>query len=143
MKVILLKDVVGTGVRGDVKNVTDGYAANFLFPHKLASMATHQVIAKINMERLKDEEKRKIQKDLLEKNIDSLNGKKIRMKSKAGETGHLFAGIHKEEIVEALKSDLQIDIPAEMIGMEHPIKETGVHIIKAGKIEFEVEVEAT
>lgn len=131
MQVILLKDVAGTGVKGALKNVSDGYAINFLFPRKLAVLATPQNVEKIKLEKINTEKETQIQNDLLEKNFRDLDGKAITIKVKAGETGHLFAGIHKNKIVELVKSELGIDIPEEFITLDQPIKSVGVHPINA------------
>ncbi len=141
MKVILQKDIPGTGRKYEVKNVSEGYAINFLFPNKLAVNATEKEIERLKMERLKDEEKSKIQAELLEKNLTDLKDKSITIKAKATEKGNLFKGIHKEEISKIIKTDLKLDIPADMIDLEHPIKEVGSHAIKAHNTEFQIIVE--
>ena len=136
MKIIFLQDVAGTGRKGDVKNVSDGYFSNFLLPRKLASLATPAAIKKFELEREKINTERKIQDDLLDKSLADLNGKTFTVKAKAGETGHLFAGIHVEEVAKL------VQLPASIIELPHPIKEIGSHRIKAGKAEFEIIVEA-
>src|SRR3990167_7311995 len=103
MKVILLKDIGGVGQRYEVKNVAEGYASNFLLPRKLAVMATEKEIERLNIERLKDEGRRKMREETLEKNIEKLAETKITIKAKASEAGHLFAGIHKKDILKAFK----------------------------------------
>ena len=130
MKVIFKQDVPGTGRRYEVKNVADGYATNFLFPKGLAEIATANALKKIESEKTKIEAERKIQDALVEETLAGLDGKTFEMEVKANEEGHLFAGIHKKEIADLVK------IPAEMIDLEHPVKTTGDHKIKAGKIEF-------
>jgi large subunit ribosomal protein L9 len=129
MKVVLLKDVSGVGEKDDVKNVSDGYAFNFLIPRKLATAGTPAAIARaerIKSERAKEKE---IQENLLFKNLSSMEGVKIEMSGKASENGHLFAGIHREAIVEALKKQAGIDILPEFLQLDKPIKEVGEHNI--------------
>lgn len=142
MKVILLQDVPKLGNKYDVKNVSDGYARNFLFPRKLGEIATEKKIKEIETKKKQGEQIREIDKDILEKNIGELDGVKISIEEKANEKGHLFAGIHKEEISKILKEQKHIDIPIELIDLEHPIKETGEHKIPVKGKEFILEIKA-
>ena len=146
MEVILLKDIAGVGRRYEIKNVAEGYASNFLLPKKMAVIATANEIKKIESEKLKTEQERQIQDELLNKNVSSLSGVKIIIKAKADEKGHLFAGIHKEEIIHSIKSDLKIEIPEVLVDLPHPLKEIGSHKIKIGtknnQIDLEILVEA-
>ncbi len=142
MKVILTQNVSGLGKKYDVKNVSDGYARNFLIARGLAELATEKRVKAAETKKKQVEQLREIDKDILEKNLAELEGVKVSTEEKANEKGHLFAGIHKEEISEILKKQKHIDIPAELIEIEHPIKETGEHKIKAGGKEFILEVMA-
>lgn len=125
MKVILLKDVPGTGKHLDIKDVASGYAQNFLIPKKLAVVATQSAIDELKNKKQKQEGDLKVQEDLLHKNLEALSGQKLTIKEKANEEGHLFAGVHKEEISKAIKSELKLDIPAEFIEQDKPIKAVG------------------
>ncbi len=131
MKVVLLQDVPGVGRKNEVKNVADGYALNMLFPRKLAEKGTAHAIA--NAEKIKGEieAKAKIQADLLQKNLKSLEATIIEMTGKANEKGHLFSGIHKEAIVDAVKKQKGIDILPEFLELDHPLKTVGEHSISA------------
>lgn len=131
MKIILLNDIPKVGRKYEVKEIASGYARNFLIPRGLAELATDKALAQIETMRHRVEEERKVQEDLLEKNIESLEGVTLVMKEKANDKGHLFAGVHKEEIVAELKKQDHIDMPADYIVLEHPIKELG---------EFDIEV---
>ncbi len=129
MKVVLLKDVQGLGRKNDVKNVSDGYALNQLIPKKLAVLGTPASIA--HAERLKSEQdsERKIQEDLLFKNLASVEGVRVELSGKANEKGHLFASIHRETIVSELKKQKGVDILPEFLQLDKPIKEVGEHKI--------------
>lgn len=129
MKVVLLKDVPGVGVKNDVKNVSDGYALNLLIPKKLAIAGTPQTIAHAERVKSEQEGERKVQEDLLFKNLSSMEGLKIEMSGKANEKGHLFASIHPSAIAAELKKQKGIDVPPEFLQSEKPIKETGEHKI--------------
>ena len=131
MKIIFLENVPRVGKKYEIKEINAGYARNFLIPRGLAEIATKQSIARIEKISKNALAEQKIQKDLLEKNIESLNGVVVVMKEKANEKGHLFAGVRKEEIVAELKKQDHIDLPADCIALEHPIKELG---------EFDIEV---
>ncbi len=132
MRVIFLKDVPRVGKRHDIKEVNDGYALNFLFPKKLAEMATTKAMT--DLERRKKEiiVEREVQEDLLMKNLEEMRGKIITIKGKANEKGNLFSAIHKKEIKEELKREHEIEIGEEFIILEKPIKEIG---------EFEIPIE--
>jgi large subunit ribosomal protein L9 len=103
MKVILLKDVRKVGKKFETKDVADGYALNFLIPRKLAEASTPSSMKKVENLKSRDAAEKKVQEDLLKKNLASFNGVTIEMKENANEKGNLFKGIHKEEIIEALK----------------------------------------
>lgn len=136
MKVILLQDVPSVGKKYEIKNVSDGYARNFLIPRKLAQIATTQAIQLVETKRKQLGQEKEIQKDILEKNIESLGGVRLEITEKANEKGHLFAGVNKEEIAKILKEQKHIDIPAEIIELEQPIKEIGEYKIKVKDKEF-------
>lgn len=134
MKVILLTDVVNVGHKYDVKEVSSGYASNFLIPRKLAEIATARKVKRVTEMKKIHDVQQKVQEDLLSKNIGSLEGTLIEIKVPANEQGHLFKGIHKEEIALKLKEQVHINISPEMIILEHPLKEVG-------EVDIEVKVE--
>ena len=140
MKIILSQDVTGIGRKGEVKNVSDGYARNFLLPNKLGQIATPAAIASAEKLRKQTEQDREVQKDILEKNIKGLNGLKVQLKAKANEKGHLFSIIHPDEISKILKEEHHLDIPSKFIEIEKPIKELGEHTLKAKHQEFVLDV---
>ncbi len=136
MKVILLKDVPGTGRRFEVKDVAAGYASNFLLPKKLAIVATNSSVQKVTLDKAKAESTSKIQQDLALKNLASLDGASITLTEKANDEGHLFAGVHAKEISERIKKELKLDIPENFIKLEKPIKvvgESSIEIESFGK----------
>jgi len=129
MKVVLLKDVAGVGRKDEIKNVADGHALNLLLPKKLAIIATPMAMA--HAERLKSEvdAERKIQENLLGKNLAELASVRIEITSKANEQGHLFSGIHREQIAEELKRQKHLELPHASIVLEEPLKATGEYQI--------------
>ncbi|MEK9182427.1 MAG: 50S ribosomal protein L9 [Patescibacteria group bacterium] len=129
MKIILLKDVKGLGRKYDIKEAKDGYALNLLIPQGLAVHATDKNVREVDIKKRTDLEHRKIQEDLLIMNLKELDGAKIEMTEKANEKGHLFAGIHKEQIIPEIKKQTRIDMLSEFLILEKPIKEVGEHEI--------------
>ena len=127
MKVILLKHVPKTGNKHDIVNVSDGFALNSLFPKGLAERATPQTIKRIEDLKTAEEAQRLVREDLLLKNLSDLNDVKITIEGKANDKGHFFAGINKDEIIKALKEQKHIDMDAEHIILDKPLKEVGEH----------------
>mgnify|MGYP001360387003 CR=1 FL=1 len=140
MKVIFCTDVSGVGRKGEVKSVSSGYASNFLFPRRFAEPATPGKIRIAKLQVAQHEEEREIQKDLLGKNIDALKEAVVEIKVKANKQGHLYEGIHKEDIARALKKQKHIDLNPELIHLEHPIKEVGEHQISVGCASFTLSI---
>lgn len=130
MKVILLKGVQKLGSKHSIVDVADGFAMNSLLPQKLAELATPKAIARAEKMKAQEELERKVREDLLIKNLKSIEGVTIEMSGKANDKGHLFAGIHKEALVPALKDAARIDIEAEYINLDKPIKEVGEHDVE-------------
>lgn len=129
MKVILLKDIKGSGKKFDVKDVSDGYALNYLFPKKLAIEANKANLEKLNArnnaEKYKKEEEIKLCTELTKK----LDGKKIIFYAKAGETGKLFGAITSREIADEISQQLNINIDKKKIILDEPIKSIGTKTI--------------
>lgn len=130
MKVIFLKDVPKVGKKFDAKEVSPGYARNFLFPNKLAEIATTRSIAKIEMQRSLHAEKMKLEEAKLVKELEKINETTMTIREKANEKGHLFAGIKAEELVPRVKEALGLDLSPEHIMLEKPIKELGEHSVE-------------
>lgn len=125
MKVIFLKDVPRVGKRHDVKEVNDGYALNFLFPRKLAQLATEKAVAELSRKQKEIVVERQVQEDLLLKNLAELQQKTITIFAKANPKGSLFSAIHKKEIIDAMKHEHHAEIGEEFIELNKPIKEIG------------------
>lgn len=129
MKVIFNKNVQSVAKRFEVKDVADGYALNFLFPKGMAEMATEKALIRLEKLKAENEAEKKVQMDLLLKNFASLDGVTIEISKKANEKGHLFDSVHKDMIVEELKSQAHVDVLPEFIDLSKPIKEVGGHAI--------------
>lgn len=146
MKVILKKDISGLGRKYDIKNVSDGYASNYLIPNKLAEYASPEALKKAEIAKAATEGEMKVQENLMMKQIEALKGVKIVLEKKANEKGHLFEKIHPEEIVAALKEQARVEISKESIKISEPIKEIGEHTltVEVGKSrgEFTISISA-
>lgn len=146
MKVILLKDVAKIGKRFDIKEVNSGHALNFLIPRGLAVTGTPEALKKVEIDKAKESGKRKIHQDLLLKNLTELEQITLKIVGKANDKGHLFAGLHREEISAEITKQTRLEIDPEFIILDHPIKELGEHMIEvngAGKmIKFKLLVES-
>lgn len=130
MKVILLKDVKGTGKKGEIKEVSDGYARNFLLK-KGAAVEANQA----NMKELDEKSKSKERKALIEYEEAVLLGKQmenvnIQIEVKSGEGGRLFGSITSKEIAEQLKKQKNIDIDKRKILMDEPIRTLGSTLVE-------------
>ncbi len=141
-----MKDVPKVGRKFEVKDVAEGYAANMLFPRGLAMIATPQALKKLQAEKAAHDAERKVQDDLLHKNLDVLKDAKVLLTEKANEQGHLFAGVTKDMILEAISKQAHIVLDSESIVLEKPLKTTGDHKIMvhaAGKkAEITITIEA-
>ena len=125
MKIIFLQDVPRIGRKYDIKEVNDGYALNFLFPKRLATIATTKTIADIEKRKKEITIEKKIQEDLLTKNLEEIKDKVITIKVKADEKGHLFSVIHPKMMVEAMNKEHNAQIDEKLIILEKQIKEVG------------------
>lgn len=130
MKVIFLKDVPKIGKKYENKNVSDGYALNFLIPNKYAVPATPDNEKRIGLERSREEGEKKVQEELLTQSLNQLGDVTITLSGKANDKGHLFAGIHAAEIIPALFKFANISIAAEHLVLDKPIKEVGEHQVQ-------------
>lgn len=144
MKIILLHDVPKIGRKYDMKTVSDGHALNLLIPKGLAEIATPKAVARVEKLKSEDKTREKIQDDLISMNLKAIESVSLEMKEKANEKGHLFASIHKEEIIARVKAEKHIDLLPEFLMLEKPIKEVGKYVIdvkvkdKSAKLKLEV-----
>ncbi len=130
MKIILLKDVSKLGRKYETKTVSDGHAINLLIPQGLAIAATADAVKRIENLKASAEGERKVQEELLVKNIEGLKDATVTIACKANEKGHLFAGLHKEALVVEIEKQTRLQIEPSFIQLEHPLKTTGEHMIE-------------
>lgn len=137
MKVILQQDVRGQGKKGQLVDVSDGYARNFLLPKKLAVIATAE-----NLNTMKQQEKaRKAQQAAEKAEAEALSkkleGLMVKVAAKAGEGGRLFGAVTAKEISEALSAQHGVNIAKTKLVLDEPIKACGGYQIKA-KLGYEI-----
>ena len=115
MKVILLKDIKGTGKKGDVINAADGYARNFLFPRQLAKEATDSNMHILNKKNEIERKKKTSEIEDAQKSANELKDKVIKIIGKAGENGKLFGAITTKDIAKALNKQCNLNIDKKKI----------------------------
>ncbi len=125
MKVVLLADVKGSGKKGELVNVSDGYARNFLFPRKLAKEANAQAMNELKNAEEAKAYKIKTETEAAKKAAELLEGKTVKMTAKAGQGGRLFGSITAKEIAEAIKSQFKLEIDKRKISVDGDIKAFG------------------
>ncbi len=140
MKVILLKTVDKVGRAGEVKEVAEGYARNFLIPKGLAKLATPAEMARREAEARAAAKKAESEKRKLQKLAKDLSGIEIKIKAKVGEGGKLYGSVGAQEVAIALKRS-GFEINAGQIKLDKPIKTVGGHeiVVKLGN-EIEAKV---
>jgi len=138
MKVILQQDVKGQGKKGELVNVSDGYARNFLLPRKLAVHATHENLTVMKQQE-KDKQK-KLERDKAKANEISAKLGDVLVKISArggGDGGKLFGSVTTKEISEELQKQHGVEIDKNKIVQDEPIKSFGSHEVKC-KLGFEI-----
>lgn len=125
MKVVLVKHVKGVGRAHDVVDVSDGHAANFLIPQKLAISATPSAIRNAQTYKAKADADVEIQKQLIVQNLETLAKARVVITMKANDKGHLYDAVGVSEIASAIKEQAQVELPEDTLRLEHPIKEIG------------------
>ena len=137
MKVILQQDVKGQGKKGQLVEVSEGYARNFLLPRKLAIPATTDAINTMNLKEKARRAEEARQKAEAQAGAEKLKECQVKLTAKAGNGGRLFGAVTTKEISEGLKAQFSIDIPKQKLVLDEPIKAFGSYQVKA-KLGFEV-----
>lgn len=139
MKVVFLKDVSSKGRAGEIKEVADGYARNFLFPKKLALPATSDAIKTAQTQAAgKARSRVRLQEELSEV-AKLIDGKELHFKARAGEKGRLHGSITSAQIAEELSNLANVEIDKKKVAIEEPLRQIGDHEVK---ISFSKDIEA-
>ena len=127
MKVILLQDVKGTGKKGELKEVSDGYARNFLLPRNLAKQATAQAMSELKNEQESKAFKIEEEKKRANGEKKQLEGQSVKILAKAGSNGRLFGSVTAKEISAELKKQFSINVDKRKITLDADIKSFGTY----------------
>ena len=140
MKVILLQDVKSLGKKGEIVNVNDGYARNFILPKKLGVEATGKNLNDLKLQ--KNNEKKVAQENLdaAKKLATELAEGKVELAIKVGEGGRAFGSVSSKEIAAAVKEQMNLEVDKKKIQLKEAIKSLGTHIVSV-KLHPEVTAE--
>ncbi|MGH3627468.1 MAG: 50S ribosomal protein L9 [Sciscionella sp.] len=129
MKIILLQDVRTLGKKNEIKEVSDGYARNFLFVNKLAEPATGAALAKLQKMKVKEEHEDQDLVKRLREIATQMNDFGLQFELEADEHGSIFGSINKDAILKALREHNIIRNERVDIELDHPIKKIGEHVV--------------
>ena len=140
MKVILLQDVKALGKKGEVVNVNDGYARNFILPKKLGVEANGKNLNDLKLQKNNEAKVAQEHLDAAKKLAEELKAGKVVLTMKVGEGGRTFGSVSSKEIAEAVKEQMHLDIEKKKIQLKEQIKTLGTHIVSV-KLHPEVTAE--
>ena len=136
MKVILQQDVRGQGKKGEMIEVAEGYARNYLLPRKLAVPATPDAINTMNVKEAARRKEEAANRAAAVEKAEKLRGKTVKISAKGGAGGKLFGAVTGKEVAEALQTQLGVEVSKQQLVLE-PIKTFGTHSVRA-KLGYEV-----
>ncbi len=125
MKVILLQDVRGQGKKGELLNVSDGYANNFLFPRKLAKLADEQVMTELRNREASENYRRQEERKQAMAVAEKLKNVVVTFRTTGGVDGKLYGAITSKDICDRLAADHGITIDKRKVSVSQPIKTVG------------------
>ncbi|ADU52428.1 LSU ribosomal protein L9P [Thermaerobacter marianensis DSM 12885] len=125
MKVVLLQDVKGLGRKGDVKDVADGYARNFLLPRGLAREATREVLNQLQQQEAARQRRAQQELDQARAMARRLEGQSVEVRARAGENGRLFGSVTSQDVAEALHRAFGVKIDRKRVDLPEPLRQLG------------------
>ncbi len=129
MKVIFLKDQTGGGKKGEIKDVSEGFAKNFLIPKGFAAIATTEIQTKIAKEKKEAAAKHQKEINQLESLKSDLEKRTFTVTVKVGDKGQIFSGVHDKDVAESINKKMDLVIDRHQVEINKPIKELGEHKI--------------
>ena len=126
MKVILLEDVKSLGKKGQIVNVSDGYARNMILPKKLGVEATSKNLNDLKLRKANEEKVAQENLDAAKAFAEELSTKEVILTLKVGEGGRTLGSVSSKEISEAAKKQLNLEIDKKKLQLENPIRNLGV-----------------
>ena len=130
MKVMLTQDVKGQGKKGEIINVSDGYARNFLFPRNLAVVADAKAENEVRIKKESEARKIETEKQKARELGERLSGTTLKITSSASPDGKLYGSVTSSNIAEVLKTQENIDIDKRKINMDEHIKSFGTYVVE-------------
>lgn len=129
MKVILLQDVKSLGKKGEIVNVNDGYARNFILPKKMGVEATGKNLNDLKLQKNNEEKVAKEHLEAAKELGEKIAAGKVTLQIKVGEGGRTFGSVSSKEIAAAAKEQMGLDIDKKKIQLKETIKMLGTHIV--------------
>ena len=149
MKVILLEDVKSLGKKGEIVNVSDGYARNFVLPKKLGVEANAKNMNDLKLQKANEDKVAQEQLEAAQELAKVLETKEVVLKMKSGEGGRAFGSVSSKEIAQAAKDQCGLELDKKKIQLPEPIKALGayevgvkLHTKVTGKLKVKVIEEA-
>lgn len=130
MKVILIQDVKNLGKEGEVKEVSDGYARNYLIPRGLATEATKSNLKEIEEKAIRLQKQKDREKVEAQALVERLDGKSIRIPARVGGGDKLFGAVTAREISEAITKEFKVKLDKKKVDLGEPIKHLGEYPVK-------------
>lgn len=129
MKVILLEDVKSLGKKGQIVNVSDGYARNFIFKKKLGLEANGKNLNDLKLQKQNEEKVAQEHLEAAQELAKKLEAAKVELKIKTGEGGRTFGSVSSKEIAIAVKEQLGYDLDKKKIQIKEAIRTPGMHLV--------------
>jgi large subunit ribosomal protein L9 len=142
VRVVLRDDVENIGRKGDLIEVTDGFARNFLVPRGLAMKATKGVVQQAEAMRRNREARDARDREAAQALADQLSGQRIELRARAGEGGRLFGSVTSADIVDAVRAQTGVELDRRKTQLAEPLKELGAVEVPV-KLHSDVEVTLT
>ncbi len=146
MKVILLEDVKALGKKGEIVNVNDGYARNFIFPKKLGLEATSKNLNDLKLQKANEDKKAQALLEEAQELAKKVEAGKVTLSIKVGEGGRTFGSVSSKEIAAEVKKQMNLDIDKKKIQLKDAIKTLGTHAVPVklhAKVTAELKVVVT
>lgn len=127
MKIILIEDVKKLGKKGEIIEVSEGYARNYILPQKLGIEANNKNLNDLKLQKMKEEKDAQKLLDDAKELAEKIAAQAITVKMKAGEGGKVFGSVSAKEVAEAAKKQCGLEIDKKKIQLQEPIRSFGYH----------------
>jgi large subunit ribosomal protein L9 len=130
MKIIFLKEMPGRAKKGELKEVSDGYAKNFLIAQGFAQVATANIMARVEKEKKEADAKNNRETAKMQALKADLEKRTFTVKVKVGDKGQVFGGVHEKDVAQAVSEKIGQTVDRHQVGIPSVIKELGEHRVK-------------